>query len=217
VRRKARFRPRRFRPWIEPLEDRNLLAAMNYVVTSVADAGAGTLCQAIINHNTNQDPGDTITFNIPGGGVQTISLTSPLDPILYPVAIDGYTQPGASKNTNGVDKGSNAVIKVVLDGTLAGANASGLTINVGPQMVQGDTTIKGLSIINFQQSGILINGRGGVTVSGCLIGLDPTGAAQGEPRQRHHRHELFCRHHRGLGQRGPQRHLQQQIRYFPRR
>ena len=57
-----------------------------------------TLREAITAANNN--PGvDTIIFNIPDAGVQTITPTSPLPTITETVTIDGYTQPGASANT----------------------------------------------------------------------------------------------------------------------
>src|SRR5262249_52861107 len=51
-----------------------------YLVTTTNDAGFGSLRQAIVNANAH--PGtDTITFNIPGSGVQTITLASSLPTI----------------------------------------------------------------------------------------------------------------------------------------
>ena len=64
---------------------------------------------------------DTIAFNIPGTGVHTISPASALPAITNPVIIDGYTQPGASPNT--LANGDNAVLEIVLDGAVVGADA----------------------------------------------------------------------------------------------
>lgn len=72
-----------------------------------------SLVQAILEA---QD-GDTIAFNIPGAGPHYIQ--SPTDglPILIKdnVTINGYSQPGASPNTNQIGAPNNAVIKIVLD------------------------------------------------------------------------------------------------------
>src|SRR5204862_32115 len=49
---------------------------------------------------------NTIAFNIQSsvpGGVQTITPATPLPTISDSVTIDGYTQPGASANTNAID------------------------------------------------------------------------------------------------------------------
>src|SRR5262245_8777850 len=91
------------------------------VVDNTVDPGDGicaspgcTLREAITAANTN--PGaDTIVFNIPGGGVHTISPTSSLPEITESVTIDGYTQPGASENTLAV--GDDAVLLIELDGS----------------------------------------------------------------------------------------------------
>ena len=87
-----------------------------FVVTNTNDSGTGSLRQAILNANAN--PGlDTITFDIPGTGVQTISPASALPTITDPVVIDGYTQPGASPNTLAV--GDNAVLLIDVSGAIS--------------------------------------------------------------------------------------------------
>jgi CSLREA domain-containing protein len=68
--------------------------------------------------------GDTINFNIPddptipGVEVKTISPDSELPDIEEQVAINGYSQPGAKANT--LATGTNAVMKIELDGSDAG-------------------------------------------------------------------------------------------------
>src|SRR5207244_10486254 len=85
------------------------LEAATFTVTNTNDSGAGSLRQAILDANEITGT-DTITFNIPGSGVHTISPTSPLPQISDSVVIDGYTQPGASPNTLAI--GDNAVLLV---------------------------------------------------------------------------------------------------------
>src|SRR4051812_14519422 len=65
--------------------------------------------------------GDSIHFNIPGPGPFYLA-TPPLSPDNgYPpitnnnVTIDGYSQPGATPNTNTILSSNNAQIKIVLD------------------------------------------------------------------------------------------------------
>lgn len=137
----------------EALEARELLA----VVINTNDSGAGSLRQAIIDTNTN--PNDNIiTFNITGSGVHTIALLAPLDPITSPVTIDATTQPGT---------GSTPTIE--LDGSGAGAGASGLVVQAGA------TTIRGLAINHFQGNGIVLNTAGSNRLEGNFIGVDPSG------------------------------------------
>ncbi len=143
-----------------------------YVVTNTNDSGFGSLRQAIINADTFPDNPDTdlIHFDIPGSGVQTINLLSPLPAITSAVTIDGYTQPGSSPNT--LATGDNAVIEVELDGASAGA-ASGLVISGAGA---SGSIILGLDVNQFQAAGIeAANGANGNTIAGNFIGTDPTG------------------------------------------
>src|SRR5439155_20528636 len=75
--------------------------------------------------------------------------------------------PGASPNTLAI--GDNAVLKIVLDGSQAGA-VDGLVIG------GGNSTLRGLVIDNFASgSGIVLNGSGNDVVIGNFIGTDVTG------------------------------------------
>lgn len=70
--------------------------ANTYVVTVTADSGPGSLRQAIIDSNLNPPPSvheNVILFDIPGHGVKTITLQSPLPGILYSLVIDGSPRP----------------------------------------------------------------------------------------------------------------------------
>ena len=58
---------------------------------------------------------DTIAFNLPGAGVQTIKPHSALPYITDPLTLDGYTQPGSSPNSNGLSEGINARLLVEID------------------------------------------------------------------------------------------------------
>ena len=143
---------------------------------SAAPSGrAGAVCTlraAIEEANHANNPGlDTINFSITGGGPHTISPGSALPTITDPVIIDGYTQPGASANTNPPGLGSNAVLKIELEGSGAGAGANGLYITAG------SSTVKGLVINRFPGKGILLQSNGGNTIQGNYIGTDVTGTA----------------------------------------
>ena len=99
--------------------------ANTYSVTTTADSGAGSLRQAILDANGN--PGaDTINFNITGSGVHTVAPASALPTITEAVTINGYSQPGASANTNAPNQGTNAVIQIEIDGTSVGTFGNGL-------------------------------------------------------------------------------------------
>jgi hypothetical protein len=126
-------------------------------VTNTNDSGPGSLRQAILTANAT--PGlDTIVFNV-GSGVQTIKPTSALPPVTDAVIIDGTTQPGYSGKPI-----------IVLDGSLAGAGANGLTITAG------NSTVRGLVINNFSGNGIELDANGNNVLGGNYIGTDVTGA-----------------------------------------
>ena len=63
-----------------------------FTVTNSNDSGSGSLRQTILDANSMG--GGMITFNISGGGVQTINSLTVLPTITQAVIIDGYAQPG---------------------------------------------------------------------------------------------------------------------------
>jgi CSLREA domain-containing protein len=163
--------------------------AVTIVVTSAADAVTGcastgtgecTLRDAITFSNANPSPPNSsnlIQFNIPGSGVQTINLLSPLPSINTATIIDGYSQPGASPNTLAV--GDDAVLLIwVLGSPDTLHNFSVLTITGGTGSV-----IQGLVI--GCGSGDLDRGfPEGIFMFSCcnriagnFLGVDPTGTS----------------------------------------
>jgi len=146
------------------------LSAATYTVTNTSDAGAGSLRQAITDANTNPGP-DTIVFNIPGGGVHTIVLTTWLPNATDVLTVDGYTQPGSSPNTLPLSQGTNAVLNVEINGaaiTLApcwsyqadGGHIQGVVINhcvQGAIYTIGSLTLTG-NFLGTSQAGTPING-----------------------------------------------------------
>jgi len=141
---------------------------LTYTVINTNDSGAGSLRDAITLANGN--PGsDTIEFNIPAAGVQTIALATPLPLVSDPVLIDGYTQPGASPNT--ALNMSDAVIQIAIQGQAA---------FFGPSFsaTADDSTIRGLSIGSFLV-GLSITGATNVSVMGNFIGITPSDAPFG--------------------------------------
>jgi len=154
---------RRFRVVFVLLLAASSLAAATFTVTNTNDSGPGSLRQAILDANANAGA-DTIAFNIPGGGVQTITPATDLPQITDGVTIDGYTQPGSSVNTDPI--ATNAVLTILLDG-ITGINDNGLSVGASA----GGTTIRGLAFINWGR-GIELNGPGAF-VRGNFIGPVP--------------------------------------------
>ena len=141
------------------------VAAANFTVTNTDDSGPGSLRQAILDANATMGL-DTIAFNIPGAGVHTISPLTALDYLTDPVVIDGYTQPGSGVNTDPV--GTNAILLIELDGSVAGG--------IGLNLTGGASTIQGL-VINRWADAIQTVSAGGNLIRGNFLGTDPAGAA----------------------------------------
>jgi hypothetical protein len=158
-----------------------LAHADTYVVVNTADAGTGSLRQAMLDANAKQVTGSTacarhsIVFSIPGSGPHTIQPHSPLPKINIPITFDGYSQPGASANTS--TQGSNAVIAIELDGSLAG-NTDAFVVGAaipGSMLCAGNTS-------SFR--GFVINRFAGAAISMALsqiVWLTSTDLAQEAP------------------------------------
>ncbi len=151
--------------------------AVALTVNNTVDPGDGdcnpnggcTLREAI--NEANASTADTIRFDIDGGGVKTIRPTSRLPVISERLAIDGYTQPGADENE--ATNGTNAELRIELDGTRAGVASEALRIRAS------NCVIKGLAINRFGGNSISIGYPGDETrdnrVVGNFIGTDSSG------------------------------------------
>ncbi len=175
-----------FRPNLEILEDRLAPAAtitVNSTLDTMSPDNVLTFREAIAINNRSMDVSsltpleqaqvsgtptstdrDTIAFNIPGTGVLSISPTA-LPNITDAVIIDGYSQPGAVPNTQAV--GSNAVLRIELNGSLAGLTS-------GLKLLAGNTVVRGLVINRFQQHGISVQSADNI-IHGNYLGTDATG------------------------------------------
>lgn len=161
---------------------------VNSAADVIADDGSCTLREAIVAANANLPSGtlpgecaggalpptvDTIAFAIPGAGVHTIQPTSALPAISQAVLIDGYTQPGAQPNTLAV--GDDAVLRIEIDGSLAGA-ADMLRVRAS------GSTLRGL-VINRVTDAIVAIGQfqgpvDDTVIEGNFFNTDPTGSKQ---------------------------------------
>jgi CSLREA domain-containing protein len=127
-------------------------AAGPYVVNSTADdhdqfrgdgicataAGVCTLRAAIEEANTHSGP-QSITFNLPGSGVQSIQIGSPLTVTAGNLTIDGYTQPGAQPNTAPLTDNAQILVEV---------KGQGPTYD-GFVLTSGHNTVRGLAIYDL--------------------------------------------------------------------
>jgi CSLREA domain-containing protein len=128
-----------------------------------------TLRAAIDEANALTGP-DTIDFAIPGSGVQTIQLTTSLPQLTDTTGgmfIDGYTQPGASVNTDPL--ADNAQLMVAIRGT----GPDGVD---GLRILSAGNTVRGVSLFNLRRPiymyGVQAHDN---TIIGCFIGTNGSG------------------------------------------
>jgi len=141
-----------------------------FSVTTVSDTGAGSLRWAMQTANTT--PGlNLIDFNIPGSGVHTITPASALPTVSDPTIIDGYTQPGASPNTNPPNLGSNAILLIELNGINSGGGNGAAAL----KLQTTGCTVRGLVINRAPSSGIALAAGGNHVIEGNFIGTNSSG------------------------------------------
>lgn len=138
-------------------------AAEEFIVTTTADNGAGSLREAINDANALLGT-DTIVFHIDDGNatdLQVVSLISPLPEITETLVIQG-----ASQNAyRGTDTSAHLI---VLDGTGAGIETTGLHMISATASV-----IDQLVLVHFDGYGIVSEESGTVEVTNNLIGVMP--------------------------------------------
>ncbi len=181
---------RMLRLLMEQLESRRVLATVTVNANSDINDGDTSSIAALINapgvdglislreailaaNNTlnvdgpdadaNADP-DQIHFNIPGGGVQSITTNSDLPVITEAVIVDGYTQPGASPNTKQIGSDAVLMVEVFSSNTSLGLQLGG----------SGGSTIRGL-VANRLFNAIVVASDNNV-IEGNFIGIAPDGA-----------------------------------------
>ena len=172
------------------------LWAATITVNSVADAAANdgvcTLREAITAANTDTTSGalagectagsgaDDIVFNIPGAGVKLIAPATALPIITTQVHVNGYSQPGASANSNGAGLGSNAVLLIEIDSG-AVANAAGLTVSgagAAGSIIEGLALGRSVNIACCANMGVYVTATTNVWVRGNQFGSNAAGTVQ---------------------------------------
>ncbi len=131
-------------------------AGVIFVVKNLADAGTGSLRDAITKANANAGK-DTIVFKITG----TITVATPLPAITDPVVIDARTISGFA---------GTPLIRI--------DNGTGSSSAIGLDVTAGSSKIGGLDITSFGE-GIVLETGGTNTIVGNWIGIDTSGAAAG--------------------------------------
>ena len=148
-----------------------LLGAATFTVTNTDDTGPGSLRQAILD--ANAAPGlDTIAFNIPGRVSTRSARRRCCRSITSPVLLDGYSQPGASPNTDA--DGFNGTLLIELSGA-GGGPMNGLQISAGGSTIRGLVINRFAGLTTDSGNAIFLNGAGGNHIEGNFIGTDSGG------------------------------------------
>jgi hypothetical protein len=151
-----------------------LAQAATFTVINTADAGTGSLRQAMTDANT-AGGANTINFNIPGTGPFTIALASQLPGINSSLTVNGYSQPGSMMNTHAPDQGglnTGLMIQIV------GSGSYGFYLPGSPGFTT--LTLQGLCLHGFAYPIAGNNGTPGTSqlnVYGSFIGTKIDGTA----------------------------------------
>ena len=130
----------------------------------MSDGGDGISLREAITAANITDGSDTVTFNIGGGGLQTIVVgATALPTIADTLVLDATTQGGYAGNP-----------LIQLDGTATTGSANGLTIST----TTNDSTIKGFVVHSFADEGIEVLGDNN-TIQNNWVGIDSNGDAAG--------------------------------------
>lgn len=167
-------------------------AQISRVVTNTNDSGAGSLRQAILDANANTTTPAAphqITFNIPGAGVQTITLATTLPSITQPTSIDGTTQPGSACGTlvPSLGASSNTPHNLQIAINSSAINMGGVTIStLSFTATAASSTVRGLSMYGAvgTRGNLIYTSAPSTTIDCSYMGLLPDGTAPATNPQR---------------------------------
>jgi hypothetical protein len=135
------------------------------VVGNPADSGPGTLRQAIID--ANAAGGAAITFSLPGSGVPTINLMTPLPTISATMTIDGTSQTPPPGLQSGITPQATNLVEL---------NGQNMILDAFV-LQSASSDIKGM-VINRSGNAIQLMGSANNNIiEGNFIGTDPTGTS----------------------------------------
>lgn len=156
--------------------------------------GACTLSEAIQDANTTEG-GNVIQFNIPASdpnfdaatGTARIPFTSTPLPILTRagIFIDGSTQPGSTPTSpkvmlQGDGSGVTNGLRIEASSCIVKWATRPRTTSRGRSIEASSCIVKGLRVVNFGGTGILINtGGSNSTVLDCVLGIRPNNSDGG--------------------------------------
>jgi hypothetical protein len=161
---------------VDRSDDPELTAASTADECTAADNDCSL--RGAITAANNTSGADTINFAIPGSGVKTIlvdgkddSTSTDLPVITEAVTINGYTQTGASENTNtSLAQGTNANLLIELSGAFLTSSNGLMQINAS------DVVVKGLALKCYNTGIAIQPGGSRAVIEGNFIGTNASGA-----------------------------------------
>ena len=145
--------------------------ADTFIVTTVDDAGEGSLRWAIENAEAAAGA-DTIAFNIPDNLLADSDSVWVIEPLTaFPVLANGNTVIDGTTQTQNQGDTNSAGPEIVVTGRSAGGRPDGFTIE------SANNVIRGLTIIEFGGYGIMLSGTAASNniIAGNYIGVGVDG------------------------------------------
>ncbi|MEP6483793.1 MAG: right-handed parallel beta-helix repeat-containing protein [Rudaea sp.] len=143
-------------------------AAIFPKVTNFNNSGAGSLRAAITAANANGKGGAIVSFQIGSTcGPHVIHLATALSDLTAEVHIEGYSQPGSSRNTLEHTLGNDAAICIVIDGDNMIDDAFTVPASVATSMTM---SVQGIAFSGFTHAAINLRGGEGHVVAGIRTG-----------------------------------------------
>jgi hypothetical protein len=134
-----------------------------FTVFNSADSGSDTLREAITRANGSAGA-SMIAFSLPGSGVPTITLSSPLPTITVSLTVDGTTQGQVQPGQAPLVPQASALVE------LNGSNV----VSDGMRVSGANCVTRGL-VINRCGNGIRVSNTSGNIIEGNLVGTTTTG------------------------------------------
>ena len=137
-------------------------------VTNTNNSGSGSLRAAITAANANGKDGAIVSFQIGSScGPHVIHLATALPDLTAETHIEGYSQPGSSKNTLDYTTGNDAAICIVLDGGNKVDDAFTVPASVKDAMTM---SVQGVAFGGFTHSAVNLRGGSEHVVAGIRTG-----------------------------------------------
>ena len=154
--------------------------ASPYIVINTNDSGSGSLRAAI--SNANENPGNTITFEIPPTDANNNPPNPSTSPLLFVINVASELDITSQTTIDGTTESGFAGHAAVVEINGGGGQFDGLVLgsisNPRTKSTSQGSTIKGLDIVSFGIAGIHVETNND-TITDNMIGTDSTGASPG--------------------------------------